>query len=114
MTFSEEIKEHKDEVSASRQAAMSDADGLVDALELRIDELDSDLDNAHEDLENEQALTKKLKGLIDGGLVGLVSKLVAGFEQISFMSRNNDAPTSPETIAGLADICITKAKESMP
>jgi ribosome assembly protein YihI (activator of Der GTPase) len=66
MTFAEEIRERKATLAEARNALTMNTDLLVNALEVRILELESDLDNAHEDLENDKALTVKLKGLLDG------------------------------------------------
>ena len=58
MTFSDQIKERKQVLHESRVLATLDADSLTDALEYRIEELETDL-------ELEKALTVKLKGLLD-------------------------------------------------
>jgi hypothetical protein len=71
-TFAEEIRDRKVTLAEARNALTMNTDLLVNALEVRILELGSDLDNAHEDLENEKALTKKLKGLLDGA--GFITK----------------------------------------
>ena len=65
MTFSDQIKERKEIVESAINTLSVDALSLVGAFEIRIDELESDLDNAREDLELEKALTVKLKGLLD-------------------------------------------------
>jgi len=51
MTFSDQIKERKQTLNESRIMLTCDTDSLTDTLELRIDELESDFDNAREDLE---------------------------------------------------------------
>ena len=58
MTFSDQIKERKQVLNESRIMLTTDTDGLTDALEYRIEELETDL-------ELEKALTVKLKGLLD-------------------------------------------------
>ena len=65
MTFSDQIKERKGILTGACEILASEIGSVVDAFEYRIMELESDLDNAREDLENEQALTVKLKGLLD-------------------------------------------------
>jgi hypothetical protein len=60
-TFAEEIKERKVRLKGSREAYEAETSYTINALEYRIEELGSDLDNAHEDLENEKALTADLK-----------------------------------------------------
>ena len=62
MKFSDQIKERKQVLEESRTMLTTDTDGLTDALEYRIEELETDL-------ELEKALTVKLKGLLDGELV---------------------------------------------
>jgi hypothetical protein len=75
-TFAEEIKERKQILDAARQTLAGETDVVINRLEYRICELESDLDNAHEDLENEKALTKKLKCLLDGA--GFITKAYGG------------------------------------
>jgi hypothetical protein len=64
-TFADEIRERKATLAEARNSLTMNTDLLVNALEVRILELDSDLDNAHEDLENEKALTRELKDTIE-------------------------------------------------
>jgi hypothetical protein len=105
-TFAEDIKERKDFVKASRQAAGLEADALVTALEYRINELEADL-------ENEQDLTVKLKGLLDGGLVELVGELSESLQcLVDCISETRG--TDANAALHLAYSVITKAKESMP
>ena len=56
-SFSDQIKERKQVLNESRIMLTTDTDGLTDALEYRIEELETDL-------ELEKALTVKLKGLL--------------------------------------------------
>jgi len=111
MTFSDQIKERKEIVELSCQVACADQDLLVTSLELRIMELESDLDNAREDLELEQALTKKLKGLLDGGLVDLCGELVTALESTMMYI---DADAVLKCHAGPVRAVLTKAKEVTP
>jgi chromosome segregation ATPase len=115
MNFAEEIKERKERMYDANALALSTAYGLVDALELRIEELGSDLDNAHEDIEREKALTKKLKGKLDG-MVELVGELVvvgsATKDFIGVRCGNTDAVAN--AVVEAAEDVLTKAKESMP
>jgi hypothetical protein len=120
MTFAEEIRERKATLGEDRNAQTMNTDLLVNALEVRILELGSDLDNAHEDLENEKALTKKLKGLLDGGMVELVGELLESLENFKGLFDNPIARRrySDDQLYAAAIIdmnkAIAKAKESMP
>lgn len=80
MTFSDQIKERKEIHMTAVGIHGASVNSVFECFEYRIMELESDLDNAREDLENEKALTKKLKGLLDGGLVELVGELVEALE----------------------------------
>lgn len=112
MKFSEQIKERKQVLEESRVMLTTDTDAIVNAFETRIMELESDLDNAREDLENEQILTKKLKGLLDGGLVELVGELVKVVDSYCLTS----CPIIPgKGCAGCVTRDILKrAKETLP
>ena len=102
MTFSDQIKERKQVLNESRIMLTTDTDGLTDALEYRIEELETDL-------ELEKALTVKQKGLLDGELLEALENLQAQIQQVN----DGDRPyTGFDT--ELIDAAIAKAKESMP
>jgi chromosome segregation ATPase len=123
MTFAEEIRDRKAILGEARNALTMNTDLLTNALEVRILELESDLDNAHEDLENEKALTKKLKGLLDGKAV-MVSELLEALEACtkeleSMIQRHNQTLRIAEEHADYqtvheASIAIAKAYGEQP
>ena len=116
MTFSDQIKERKVILTGSCEILASDISSIVDAFETRIMELESDLDNAREDLELEKALTVKLKGLLDGGLVELVGELVKHIEdaECCHCQGGYESVETGCTIHCISGVLLTKAKEAMP
>ena len=116
MTFSDQIKELKHVLNQSRIMLTGDTDSIVNAFEIRIMELESDLDNAREDLELEKALTKKLKGLLDGGLVDLVGELVKVLVVVEdYRNIHHTYQVGKDSnLRGEIAYVLTKAKESMP
>lgn len=111
MEFSDQIKERKQILAESRHTLTNHTDFLTDALEHRIMELESDVENLQEDLENQKDLTKKLKGLLDGGLVELVGELITALDATMLYI---DADSVLKHHAGPVRATLTKAKESMP
>lgn len=65
MNFADEIRERKATLGEARNALTMNTDLIVNALEVRILELGSDLENLEQDLENEKLLVCKLKGLLE-------------------------------------------------
>jgi len=110
MTFSDQIKERKQVLEESRNMLTTDTDAIINAFETHIMELESDLDNAREDLELEKALTTKLKGKLDGELVGLVLELIGALDA-TMMYIDADSVLKPH--AGPVREVLTKAKEFM-
>ena len=120
MTFAEEIKELTEIVANSEQTLATEKVALTNSFEYRIMSLESDLDNAHDDIENEKALTKKLKGKLDG-MVELVGELVMNLNGnvnawCSLVNSGDAGNWNPEgdTHIASARVVLTKAKESMP
>lgn len=108
MNFPDQIKERKEILEAAGKVLADETYSLVAALETRINELESDL-------ENEQDLTKKLKGLLDGGLVGeLVVNLENVTTQLKMYHETRTGFAEDANIITHAEVAITKAKESMP
>ena len=113
MTFSDQIKELKEmhaEALTQQQQAVA---RIVDCFETHIMELKSDLDNAREDLDNEKALTVKLKGLLDGGLVELVGELVSILNRFAICFVNDERPEIAYKVKEASRV-LTKAKGAMP
>ena len=119
LNFKEKLERHKDEVTSTVESMEFYAMAYITDLENRVSALDADL-------ENEKDLTKKLKGLLDAGLVELVGELVGAIENtretVVLMAaypgvtvpvkRTNDMYVS--VIDRQVKAVLTKAKESMP
>ena len=114
MIFSDQIKERKHVLNQSRIMLTGDTDAIINDFETHIMELESDLDNAREDLELEKALTKKLKGLLDGGLVESVGELVEALEMISDMGFLVDEDGCPSTEQIKIEAALAKAYGETP
>ena len=108
MTFADEIFERKQTAKVAHQTSELEMFAVFNAFELRIMHLEDDLDNAHEDLANEKALSEKLKGKLDV-MVELVGELVECLNDEVRKSRYDGNAPSDMTLTVLG-----KAKESMP
>lgn len=115
MTYDDEIKDLQEDLAEAIQAqGLAIARTRVRSAR-QIDEQESDLDNAREDLENEKALTKKLKALLDGGLVELVGELVSeqAFGCTTHCCGYESTACNSVKKCSTRDV-LTKAKEVMP
>ena len=113
MTYDDEIKERKEIEAVALAGYIGARSGVVHCFETRIMHLDADLEEARQDLENEKALTAKLKGLLDGGMVELVGEMDIRLMNLLVMIKLENIEDSANDIA-LTIALLKKSKEVMP
>ncbi len=115
MTFSDQIKDADAWVAEAIEELTKASAAREEIRTHHVNELESDLDNAREDLELEKALTAKLKGLLDGGMVELVGELVDSLGLFVDNWSDDSGTSNPfHEDVNKAIAVLTKATEAKP